>query len=81
MTDVDYHRLHELKVLIDSGGATTTEKNEYMKKLFDNGNIKKEQYESFIQGKNSDNILRAGSVIGGFVLLHWVVFKFLEKKY
>lgn len=63
MADIDFHRMNELKNLIGKNQATDGQKKEYMKMLLDNGNIKKEQYESFIKNENSDDILKAGLAI------------------
>ena len=47
MRKVNYERLLELKSSIDNSQASAKDKKEYLKLLYENGNITKQQYESY----------------------------------
>jgi hypothetical protein len=78
MTDQEYERLLALSNLIDGKRANINEKTEYMTLLYKNGNITKDQYDSFLAGRNSDDIVAAGLVIGTMILITWAIVKLLK---
>lgn len=78
MTNLDYNRLLKLKNLINQNKASTPEKKEYMKLLYQNGNITKAQYDSFLKDNNSDDIVSAALTIGGVMLATWLISKLIE---
>lgn len=79
MDQNQYNRLLDLKGKIDSNLASKEEKNEYMKILYNNGNIDRIQYEKFLNDQNSDDIIKAALTIGGFMLAIWLLNKLSEK--
>lgn len=78
MTNLDYNRLLKLKNLINQNKASNPEIKEYMKLLYQNGNITKEQYDSFLKNNNSDDIVNAALTIGGVMLATWLISKLIE---
>jgi hypothetical protein len=79
MNNSGYNRLLELKRLIDSKQANSSEKKEYLQILHRNGNISKEQYDSFLKNQNTDDIVNAALTIGGVILVTWLVSKLFEE--
>ncbi|MGZ2369278.1 hypothetical protein ACXR6G_05800 [Ancylomarina sp. YFZ004] len=78
MNNIEYSRLLELKELINSQRATSEEKREYMKLMFQHGHITKGQYDKYIKDDNSDNIIKGALTIGGAVLAGWLISKLLD---
>jgi hypothetical protein len=58
--------------------ATKIEKDEYMKLLFQNGSVTKKQYNDYLQGRNTEDILEAGLIIGGIFLLGYALSKLIK---
>lgn len=79
MNNNEYSRLLQLKNLIDSNNANVEQKKEYMTILYQNGNITQEQYNNFLSNQNSEEIVKAGLKIGGFILAVWLLLKLAEK--
>lgn len=79
MKEVNYERLLKLKSLIDTSQASPKDKKEYLKLLYENNNITKQQYESYLKDQNSNDIVNAALIIGGFLLLTWLINRLLEK--
>lgn len=79
MKEVNYERLLKLKRLIDTSQASHKDKKEYLKLLYENDNITKQQYESYLKDQNSSDIVNAALIIGGFLLLTWLINRLLEK--
>ena len=75
MVGTDYQKLYELKEKINSKTATRADENEYMHMLYNNGNITKQQYESFVNNQNTEELINAALAIGGMVLLGWLISK------
>jgi len=78
MNNNQYSRLLELKELIDQNRATLQQKKEYIELLYQNGNITEQQYKSFLNNQNADEIIKAALTIGGVVLAAWLISKLLE---
>ena len=79
MNTLEYTRLLDLKNRISHNQASNEEKKEYMTLLYKNGHITKEQYESFLSNQNSEDIVKAGLTIGGFILAVWLLLKLADK--
>lgn len=79
MNNLDYARLLELKRLINSKQATAEQKREYINILYRNGNISKEQFDSYQKNQNTDEIINAALTIGGVLLATWLLTKLFEK--
>lgn len=79
MNSNDYNHLLELKKLIDNNQASNSQKKEYIQILYSNGNITKEQYDSYIKNQNADEIINAALIIGGVLLATWLITKLFEK--
>lgn len=79
MNTQEYNKLYSLKNKIDAQTATGEEKKEYMTLLYRNGNITKAQYDKFLSNENTEEIVKAGLTIGGFVLAAWLISKLLDR--
>ena len=77
MENNEYKYLLDLKKRIEKNQATDEEKKQYVEILYNNGSITKEQYNNFLQNKNTDDIIKAGLVIGGVLLATWLLSKLL----
>lgn len=79
MNTTEYNKLYSLKNKIDAQVASPDERKEYMTLLYRNGNITKTQYEKFLSNENTEEIVKAGLTIGGFVLAAWLISKLLDR--
>lgn len=79
MNHIDYSRLLELKRLIDNKQASSEQKREYLNILYRNRNLTKEQFDSYQNNQNADEIINAALTIGGVLLATWLIAKLLEK--
>lgn len=61
-------RLYSITRKIKNNSASKSEKDEYMKFLFDNGNISKSEYDQYCTGRNVEDILKIAVVAGAVVL-------------
>ena len=78
MNGIDYQRLLFLSNKVKSGQANKSEKDEYMDLLFRNRSITQKQYDDYRAGRNVDDIIGAALVIGGIVLLGYLLGKLTE---
>lgn len=78
MNEIEYQKLLELKQLIDNNQATNEQKREYVELLYKNGHISRKQYEDYLSNKNSEDIIKAALIIGGVLLVAWLISKLLE---
>lgn len=78
---IDYKRILNLSNKIKNNTATNEEKDEYMALLFQNGNITKQQYDNYKSKANStsNDVLDAALVIGGIVLLGYLLSEAFKK--
>jgi len=76
---IDYKRLEILNNKVKNGVATESEKDEYMKLLFQNNSITKNQYDKYLADKSSDNVLSTAVTIGGILLLGYIINKLTNK--
>lgn len=74
----DIQKMLTLNQKIKDKTATKTEKDEYMKLLFQNGSVTRKQYNDYLQGRNTEDILEAGLIIGGFILLGYALSKLIR---
>ena len=72
-SDSDVHRLLDLNQKIKSGTASKAEKDAYMKMLRQQGSITEKQYNDYIQGRNVEDIVSAALIIGGILLLGYLL--------
>ncbi len=72
---IDYYKLQQLSDKVKSNTATQLEKDEYMVLLYNNGSITKNQYDKYINDKNSTESLGAAITIGGIILLGYLISK------
>ena len=75
---MDYSRLSYLTKRVEAGTATKAEKDEYMLILFSNRSITHQQYSDYKSGNNAEEILKAGMVIGGIILLGVLISKIFD---
>jgi hypothetical protein len=75
---IDYYKLQQLSDKVKSNTATQLEKDEYMVLLYNNGSITKNQYDKYINDKNSNESLGAAITIGGIILLGYLISKFVD---
>lgn len=73
MKSINYHRLSYLGDRVKAGQATKTEKDEFMSLLYQNGNITAVQYNDYVAGRNTDNIINAALAVGAVVLLGYLL--------
>jgi len=78
MTNIEYERLNSLRELIKSNKATAPERKEYMKLMYDNGHITEKQYNNYLSENNSDDIIKATLVLGGSILIAWLLTKIFD---
>ena len=78
MSGMNYQRLLFLSQKVKSGQATKPERDEYMDLLFQNNSITAKQYHDYKAGRNTEDILGAALVIGGIVLLGYLLGKATE---
>ena len=71
----DYYKLQQLSDKVKSNTATQNEKDEYMLLLYNNGSITKNQYDTYIADKSSNESLGAAITIGGIILLGYLIGK------
>lgn len=70
---INYKRLEQLSDKVKNNTATQQEKDEYMAMLYENGSITQSQYDKYLNDKNSDETIGAAVVIGGIVLLGYLI--------
>ena len=58
--------------------ATQKEIDDYMYLLYKNGSITQKQYSDFKEGRNVEDIIKAGLIIGGIVLLGYAIGKLFD---
>ena len=73
MKSINYQRLSYLGDKVKAGLASKMEKDEFMLMLYQNGNITALQYNDFISGRNSENIINAALAVGAVVLLGYLL--------
>jgi len=74
-----YDRLIYLNQKINNNTASKAEKDEYMRTLYDNGNITKEQYDKYMSdGATQEEIMKAALTIGGIILVAYLVERLLK---
>ena len=76
---IDKKRLQELNWKIKNNKASSNEKLEYMTLLHQNGNITSDQLHKYRVGKNKDDLLKGAMIVGGTLLVAWILEKILEE--
>ena len=75
---IDYKRLQQLSNKVKANTATQQEKDEYMKMLYQNNSITKNQYDKYLNDKNSNDTIGAAVTIGGIILLGYLLDKLIN---
>lgn len=75
---INYQKLLSLSQKVKAGEANKAERDEYMELLFQNGSITPKQYNDYTAGRNTEDILGTALVIGGIVLLGYLLTKALK---
>lgn len=80
-TSTDYSRILFLNNKIKGNTASKNEKDEYMQLLYKNGNITKKQLDDYYSSQSivSNDTLEAALVIGGIVLLGYLLSEAFKK--
>jgi len=78
MKNNEYQRLLDLKDVINSGSANSEQKNEYMKLMYENGHITKQQYNNYLSDPNADYIIKGALTIGAVLVAGWLVTKLFD---
>ena len=73
--NINYQRLFSLSQKVKTGHATKPEKDEYMELLYQNNSITHKQYNDYKSGRNVEDIFNTALVIGGIVLLGYLLGK------
>ena len=76
--NINYQRLLSLSQKVKTGQANKAEKDEYMELLYQNNSITAKQYNDYKSGRNVEDVLGAALVIGGIVLLGYLLGKATE---
>ena len=71
-------RLLDLNQKVKNNSATKLETDEYMKYLYDNDSITLKQYNDYKSGRDVEEIIKAGLIIGGILLLGYALNKILK---
>ncbi len=79
MSDLDYKRLNYLSQRINEEKANEDEKKEYITMLYSNGSLTKEEYENYERGVNTENIIKTALMVGGILLLGYLLNHMLKK--
>lgn len=78
MSGINYQRLLFLSQKVKSGQASKSERDEYMDLLFQNNSITSKQFHDYKADRNTEDIIGAALVIGGIVLLGYLLGKATE---
>ncbi|MFY8097262.1 MAG: hypothetical protein ACOVMH_05540 [Flavobacterium sp.] len=77
---IDYIKLQQLSDKVKANTATQSEKDEYMKMLYQNGSITQNQYEKYLKDKSNNDLWETAKTIGGILLLGFLLKKLFENK-
>lgn len=77
---LNYKRLSYLGDKVKEGKATSAEKDEFMKMLYQHGNITTEQYNTYLNDKAKDEVLDAGLAIGAILLIGYLLKEAIKSK-
>lgn len=80
MNGINYQRLSYLGDKVKAGGASKAEKDEFMSLLLQNGSITSVQYNDYVAGRNSDDIVNAALAVGAIVLLGYLLSEIFNGK-
>tara|TARA_R110000868_G_scaffold351295_3_gene612590 strand:- start:1444 stop:1704 length:261 start_codon:yes stop_codon:yes gene_type:complete len=69
VTNNEYQRIFELNSLANDGEASAKEKDELMYLLNKAGSLSKEDYASYVNGRDVDKILKYALIAAGVLLL------------
>jgi len=75
----DIKRLLDLSQKLNKGHASSLERDEYMGLLLKNNHIKQSQFDDYKNGQNVEAIVQASLVIGGIVLLGYLLSSLTSK--
>ncbi|WP_339790914.1 hypothetical protein [uncultured Imperialibacter sp.] len=78
MNNINLQKLLSLSQKVQSGKATKDQTDEYMSLLLQNKSITAKQYSDYKSNRNVDDIVNAAVVIGGIVLLGYLLGKLTE---
>ncbi len=70
--------LYTLNAKVSAGNASSQEKDLYMEELYQRGSISQKQYDSYKKGEHVDSIIQAALIVGGILLLGYVVGKLVS---
>jgi hypothetical protein len=74
--NIDANRLYELKLKIEEHRATKQEKNELMRILYENEAFPTDLYTQFINGKDTESLLKTGRMAANLILFGYVLSKY-----
>jgi hypothetical protein len=67
--NIDMLRFGELGYKVKSSTASQSEKDEYMRMLFHNGSITKEQFDRYTRNQDTEGLIKLALAIGGILLI------------
>jgi hypothetical protein len=70
---LNYQRLLELNRKVRHNVATQSEKDELMQLLFENGSISEKKYQDYKSGRNTEDLVKMGLIIGGIILFGYLL--------
>ncbi len=77
---IDYIKLQQLSDKVKANTATQQEKDEYMRMLYNNDSITKNQYAKYLTDKSNKDTWETAKTIGGILLLGFLLKKLFENK-
>jgi len=73
-----HQELYNLNAKLSAGTASNKEKDLYMEELYQRGSISQKQFDSYKRGEHVDSILQTALIVGGILLLGYVVGKLVS---
>ena len=66
--NIDMYRFSELGYKVKSGTASQPERDEYMRMLYSNGSITKDQFDKYTGNQDTENLVKLALAIGAVLL-------------
>ena len=79
MSNLDHRYLFELKEKIERQNASSEEKREYIKILYENGSLSENLYGKYLDGQYTDEIINGAVTIGSIIIGNKLMTEFFKK--
>ncbi|MBL0102415.1 MAG: hypothetical protein IPP51_00745 [Bacteroidetes bacterium] len=67
--NIDMLRFSELGYKVKSGIASKSEKDEYMRMLYNNGSITKDQFDKYNGNQDTEGLIKLALAVGGILVI------------